>query len=47
MRTGASFADFSALQVKFFVMAINVSKTNNEKVACLIRVIVPTSDIQT
>src|SRR5262245_49397708 len=36
MRTVASLADFSALQVKSFAMAISVNRTNNEKTTRLI-----------
>jgi len=45
MRTVAGLADFSAAQVIGFVIAINVSRTNNEKAHRLIFVIVVTSEI--
>ena len=44
IRTVASLADFSAAHVLWFVIAIKAGKTNNEKVACLIFVIVVISD---
>ena len=44
MRTVATLADFSAAQMLWFVIAINVSRTNNEKARGLIFVIVVTSD---
>ncbi|MBI2359168.1 MAG: hypothetical protein HYV04_09730 [Deltaproteobacteria bacterium] len=45
MRTGEGLADFSAAQEISLAIVINVSRTNNEKAACLIFVIVVTSDI--
>jgi hypothetical protein len=44
IRTVASLADFSAARVLWFVIAINASRTNNEKAHRPIFVIVVTSD---
>jgi hypothetical protein len=45
IRTVASLADFSAAQALWFVIAIKVSRTENEKAHRLIFVIVVTSGI--